>query len=92
MDVYPMFNAAHITDGVDYAPHMFGFARQGGALIGKRSQRATRKGNTCTIRTQAKITCADNRLTLSYRPMPAIDWARCKATTAKPVRTLTLSR
>jgi len=92
VDIYPMFNASRVTGDVDYAPYMFGFARKGDELVGKRTQRATRKGNTCTVRTEARVSCKDNALTLRYRPMEPIDWAQCKAPTGAPWTTLKLKR
>ena len=93
VDIYPMFNASRIDGDVDYAPFMFGFSRLGDALVGKRTQRATRNRHTCTIRTQAAIrSCKDNTLTLRYRPMTTIDWARCKPEADQPWVTLTLKR
>lgn len=85
VDIYPMFNAAHITGGTDYAPYLFGFARKGDALVGERVQRVTRKRNTCRLRTKATVTCADSALVLRYDAVRTIDWARCQPATTKPV-------
>lgn len=92
VDVYPMFNAARVDGDIRWAPYMFGFARTGDTLTGKRSQRAERGDRVCTIRTDAAIaSCGDDTLLLRYRPVHQIDWARC-ATEPQGHQTLTLRR
>lgn len=97
VDLYPMFNAARIDGDIVYAPYMFGFVRKvasnGQTLVGKRSQRVTRNGNTCTVHTLATIAdCHSNKLTLRYTPAGEIDWARCKPAAARQQVTVVLTR
>ncbi len=89
IEIFAMFDTTVPPSGdkrsspVIYAPVAFDLRRvkrpSDSGLEGRRTQRMTREGRICTVRTNAGIaSCARNRLTLRYERPGTLDWTSCK--------------
>jgi hypothetical protein len=89
IEIFAMFDTTAPPSGdkrtspVIYAPVAFDLRRvnrpSDSGLLGRRTQRLTREGRICTVRTTAAIeSCANNQLTLRYERPGALDWTSCR--------------
>jgi len=89
IEIFAMFDTTVPPGGdkrtapVIYAPIAFDLRRASPpghvGLTGRRTQRMTRGGNICTMRTKAVIDrCEDNEIALRYERPGALDWTTCK--------------
>jgi hypothetical protein len=91
IEIFAMFDTTVPPEGtkatspVIYAPIVFDFdrARQRPSavgLAGTRSQRVTREGRVCRLRTKAVIDyCEDDQIALRFQRPGPLSWSTCKA-------------